>query len=157
MLDLRCARIRRRGIFWPPYRGLLGLGREQELAMIEREPGLPLRIGNSDAMLERLAQRRQLVSQVGIFGEQRALLPLSRLGTGHVADKMHDGVAMGDVDIELVERVAAEVLEILLHLHFDIVPREVGAKLIAIGTELVGNSREKNLDRHHARPQFNRG
>jgi integrase len=26
MLDLRCARIRRRGIFWPPYRGLLGLG-----------------------------------------------------------------------------------------------------------------------------------
>jgi hypothetical protein len=39
---------------------------------------------------------------------------------------------MGDVDIELVERIAAEVSEILLHLHFDIVPREVGAKLVAI-------------------------
>jgi hypothetical protein len=59
---------------------------------------------------------------------------------------MHHGVAMGDVDIELVERVAAEVLEILLHLYFDVVPREVGAELVAIGAEFVGNSREKNLD-----------
>ena len=65
-------------------------------------------------MLERLAQRRQLVSQIGIFGEQRALLPLSRLGAAHVSDKMHHGVAMGDIDVELVERVAAKILEILL-------------------------------------------
>ena len=120
--------------------------------MIEREPRLPLRIGNSDAMLERLAQRRQLVSQIGIFGEQRALLPLSRLGAAHVSDKMHHGVAMGDIDIELVERVAAEILEILLHLHFDIVPREVGAQLVAIEAEFVGNSREKDLDRHRRTP-----
>jgi len=47
---------------------------------------------------------------------------------------------MGDVDIELVERVAAEILEILLHLHFDIVPREVGAELVAIGAEIVGST-----------------
>jgi hypothetical protein len=40
---------------------------------------------------------------------------------------MNHGVAMRDVDVELVERVAAEVLEVLLHLHFDIVPREIGA------------------------------
>jgi hypothetical protein len=81
-----------------------------------------------------------------------ALLLFSRLGAGHVADEMHHGVAMGDVDIELVERVAAEVSEILLHLHFDIVPREVGAKLVAMGAEFVGNSREKNLDRHRRTP-----
>jgi hypothetical protein len=31
------------------------------------------------------------------------------------------------------------------------VAREVGAKLIAIGAELIGNSREKNPDRHRAR------
>jgi diadenosine tetraphosphate (Ap4A) HIT family hydrolase len=33
------------------------------------------------------------------------------------------GVAMRDIDIELIQRVAAEVFEILLHLHFHIVPR----------------------------------
>ena len=54
----------------------------------------------------------------------------------------------GDIDVELVERVAAEVFEVLLHLHFDIVPREVGAQLIAIGAELIRNGREKNLHRH---------
>src|ERR1700688_2144797 len=113
MLDLRCARIRRRGVFWPSYRGLLGLGREQELAMIEREPGLPLRIGNSDAILERLARWLQLVGQIRIFGEQRALLPLSRLEAAHVSDEVHHGIAMGNVDIKLVERIAAEVPEIL--------------------------------------------
>ena len=35
--------------------------------------------------------------------------------------------ASGDIDIELVEHVTAEVLEVLLHLHFDILPREVRA------------------------------
>ena len=40
---------------------------------------------------------------------------------------MHHGVAMGDIDIELVERVAAKVLEVLLYLHLDIVPRKIGA------------------------------
>jgi hypothetical protein len=39
---------------------------------------------------------------------------------------------MGDVNIKHVERIASEVLEILLHLPFDIVPREGGAKLTAI-------------------------
>ena len=62
---------------------------------------------------------------------------------------------MGDIDIELVERVAAEVLEVLLHLHFDIVPRQVALQLIAKGAELIRNGREKNLRRHDARPQSN--
>ena len=44
--------------------------------------------------------------------------------------------------------VAAEVFEVLLHLHFDIVPREVAAQLIAIGAEFIRNGREKNLHRH---------
>ena len=43
----------------------------------------------------------------------------------HVAHEMHDRVAMGDVDVELVERVAAEVLEVLLYLNRDIVPTEI--------------------------------
>ena len=52
----------------------------------------------------------------------------------------------------LLVPIAAEVLEILLHLHFDIVPREVGAELVAIGAEFVGNSREKDFDRHWRTP-----
>ena len=86
-----------------------------------------------------------------MFGEQRSLLRFVRRGAAHVADEMHDGVAMGDVDVELVERVAAEVLEVLLHLHCDIVPREVMDELIAIGAELVGNGRNQCVFRHSAR------
>ncbi len=54
----------------------------------------------------------------------RAQRLLTRSGSSHVAGEMHHGVAIRDIDIELVERVAAKVLEVLLHLHFDIVPRE---------------------------------
>ena len=67
--------------------------------------------------------------------------------------EMHHGVAMRDIDVELVERVAAEVLEVLLHLHFDIVPRQVRSQLIAIGAELIRNGREKNLRRHDRAPE----
>jgi len=55
---------------------------------------------------------------------------------GHSRQRLR--VAMGGID---VERIAAEILEILLHLHFDIVPREVGAELVAIRPEFVGNRR----------------
>ena len=96
------------GVLYAPhvFQNRRAVRHAQSFEPAEREPGLPLRIGNSDAMLERLAQRRQLVSQMGIFGEQRALLPLSRLGAAHVSDKMRHDIEMGDVDIELVECVA---------------------------------------------------
>jgi hypothetical protein len=60
---------------------------------------------------------------------------LVRIGAGHAADEMHHRVAVLDIDIELVEYAAAEVLEVLLHLHFDIVPRQVRSQLIAIDAE----------------------
>jgi hypothetical protein len=50
---------------------------------------------------------------------------LARVGAGHVAGEMHHGVTLLDIGVELVERVAAEVYEVLLHLHFDIGAREV--------------------------------
>jgi hypothetical protein len=40
---------------------------------------------------------------------------------------MNNGVAIGDIGVELVESAAPEILEVLLHLHFDIVPRKIGA------------------------------
>ena len=60
-----------------------------------------------------------------MLGEQRLLLRAVRRCAAHVADQMHDSVAMGDVDVELVQRNAAEVLEVLLHLHRDIMPRQI--------------------------------
>ena len=61
---------------------------------------------------------------------------------------MHDAIAMGDVDVELVQRVAAKVDEVLLHLHFDVVPREVLAQQITIAAaELVGD-RERKIFTH---------
>jgi hypothetical protein len=119
--------------------------------VIEREPSFPLRVGKAAAVLERFGERRQFGLKVGIFGEQRLLLPLIRRGATHFADEMHDRVAMGDVDVELVERIAAEILEVLLHLHGDIVPRQIAAQLIPVNPELVGNSRKKDADRHAAR------
>ena len=53
--------------------------------------------------------------------------------------------------VELVERVAAEILEVLLDLHRDVVPREIAVQLIAVSTELVGNSRKKD-DYWHGAP-----
>jgi hypothetical protein len=55
---------------------------------------------------------------------------------------------MRDIDIELVERVAAECLEILLNLHLDVVPCQIGTQLVAVSAELVRNRREKDPDRH---------
>ena len=85
----------------------------------------PPRVGQRDTIFQRLAEGRQFVGKVGMFGEQRASFAIRRISTRHAADEMNHCVAMGDIDIELVECVAAEVLEVLLHLHFDIVPREV--------------------------------
>ena len=54
---------------------------------------------------------------------------------------MNDRVAMRDIHIELVECVATEVLEVLLHLHFHVRSCEVAMQSIAIDAELVGNGR----------------
>ena len=143
-----------RPMVWAAFGGLGCFGDEQELAMIERKPGFPLRVRDAGSALQRLAERRQLVGKIGIFRAQGAQRGLARGGAGHVAGEMHHGVAIGDIDVELVERAAALVLKILLHLHFDIGTREVGAQLIAIGAEFVRNGREKNLRgrRHECAP-----
>jgi hypothetical protein len=64
---------------------------------------------------------------------------------------MHHSVAIGDVCIELVERISAEVLKILLNLHRDIVTRQIVEQEVAIGPEPVRDGRKKDADRHGAR------
>jgi hypothetical protein len=59
-----------------------------------------------------------------------------------------DRIAGANVEVELVERDAAVVFEVLLDLDLDVVAREVTAKLIAIRAELVGNGREDNPNGH---------
>jgi hypothetical protein len=52
---------------------------------------------------------------------------------------------MRDIDIELVECVAAKRLEIFRDFYLDIVPSQIGTQLIAIGAEFIGNRRKKML------------
>jgi hypothetical protein len=86
-----------------------------------------------------------------MFGEQPLLLPFVRHGAAHLADQMHDRVAMRDTGVELVQRIAAEVLEVFLHLHSDVLPREVMNEVIAVRAKLVGDRRKKDYDRHGGR------
>jgi hypothetical protein len=86
-----------------------------------------LRVGNGDAIFQHLVERWQSIVKVRIFSEQRKQLLLARIGTGHAADEVNHGIAMVNLDVELIERFATKVLETLLHLHFDIVPREIAA------------------------------
>ena len=71
--------------------------------------------------------------------------PRARHGPGYMSNEMHHGVAIADIDIELIKRAAPEVVKILLHLHFDIVPREIFAQPIAIVAKLIGNGRDKKI------------
>ena len=139
MLGLRRARGGRRQVFRAAF-GAVGRFRdEQQSAVVKREPSLPLRVGNGGTISQRLAERRQFVRKIGIFRAQRTQCVLARIGASHVADEMHHGVTVLDIDIELVEHAAPEILEVLLHLHFDIVPRQARSQLIAIGAELIRN------------------
>ena len=65
---------------------------------------------------------------------------------------MHHGVAIGDIDIELIGRFITEVLEILLYLHLDIVPRQIAAQQIAIAAEFVQDGRERERERERSAP-----
>jgi hypothetical protein len=71
-----------------------------------------LYVWQADAIRERFAEGRQGPGRLRIFYVERPLLTFIREWAAHVANEMHDNVTMGDVDIEFVERVAAEILEI---------------------------------------------
>src|ERR1700674_686137 len=88
-----------------------------------------------------------------MFGDQGALLPLVCCRPAHVANQVNHTVAFGDVGVELVERIAAEILEVLLHLHRNVLSGEVAAELIPISSEFVGNGRKEDADRDGA-PQL---
>ncbi len=73
---------RARGVGWRIFRVAFGfvrgLGDQQRLAMIQRQPRLPLRVGNVDAVAQRLAERRQVSDEIGMFDEQRVDVALER-------------------------------------------------------------------------------
>jgi hypothetical protein len=59
-----------RPVIWAAFGGLGGFGDEQELAMIERKPGFPLRVRDAGFALQRLAERRQLSARSGYFARK---------------------------------------------------------------------------------------
>jgi hypothetical protein len=156
MRRLRSARAIGRRVLRPARRVRRRLRDHERLLMIKREPGLPVGKGNGRALCELAGERRQALREIGIFGDERFLLACVGCGAAHLADEMDHRIAMRDIDIKLVERVAAEVLEALLDLHRDVVPRQVAFELDAVSAELVRHRRQKNADRH-ARRLFERG
>ena len=110
--------------------------------------------GEADAreVTERLSQmpRRPLEEPAGGLprGPSAACLDL----LGRYQDAGLQRVLLWPVkdEIEQLERVAAEILEVLLHLHSNVLPREVMDELVAVVAKLIGNRREKNADRHAA-------
>jgi hypothetical protein len=81
------------GVYFGPF-GAVGRFRdEQQLAVVKREPSLPLRVGNAGAISQRLVERRQFVRQIGIFCAQRAQGVLARFRARHVAGEVHHGIA----------------------------------------------------------------
>ena len=109
-----------------------------------------MRVGYLRASLQSVVERGRTRRKIRVFAEQRLLFPLAWGGPSHLPHEMHDRVAMRDIDIELVECVAAKPLEIFLNFYLDIVPCQIGTQLIAIGAEFIGNRRKKDADRHAA-------
>ena len=99
-------------------------------------------------MFQGLAERRKPLDEVGVLRDHRRHRGQVRVEAAHVSDQMDDRIAGADVEIELVERDAAVILEVLLDFDLDVVAREVAAKLIAIRAELVGNGGEENPNGH---------
>lgn len=116
--------------------------------MIKREPSFPLCVGYLRATPQNVLKWRQPRRKIRVFAKQPPLLPLARSGPSHLSHEVHHRVAMSDVDVEFVERVAAKPLEVLLNLYLDIMPCQVGAQLITVAAKLVGNCREKDTNRH---------
>ena len=95
-----------------------------------------------------VAQRREPVRKVRVFDQQR--LDLRRAGRGprHIADQMHDGVAMADIDVQLVQRVAAKALEVLLDFDLDVVALQVAREFVAVEAKFVRDGGQEDGDRH---------
>jgi hypothetical protein len=122
------------------------------LVEADREPRFPLRIGEAP----------ESVPVHPLFGQPRRKLgsaPQKIVDAGglgrrarHIADKMDDDVAVCHVLFEHGERIAAEVLKILLDLDLDIGSRQRAAQRVAIVAELVGYAGKKELDVRHSPP-----
>ena len=61
VLGLRSARASRRRVFRSTLGAIPRFGDEQAIVVIECEPSLPLRVGNADTVLQRLAEWREFV------------------------------------------------------------------------------------------------
>ena len=154
MLRLRAARLRGRLIPRPARRRLRRPDDQQRLAVIEREPSLPLRVAEALALIQRRFQRRQLVDEVRMyFSDARDGANLVRIRARHSAYEMHDEVAAGDIKVELFERRQTVRLEVLLDLHLDVVPGEVVAQRIAIVAKLGRHGRNEDRHGHRRSPR----
>gem|GEM_PF-6368438 len=128
-------------------RSVLRHGDQQRLPVVERQPRLPLRVGERRrAVFQEGRERWQAAAEVRVaLPDQRQRRRL-RERAGHVADEVDDGVAAGDVGVQLVERLAAGWDEVFLHLHDDVVALEVVTQRVAMAAKLGADCREEEAD-----------
>ena len=124
---LRLARSIRRREVRPARGNWLRLRRQQQLAVIQREPGFPLGVGYLRALPQRIAERRQTRRQIGIFPSSACCSGSPGADPAISPTRCDHGVAMGDVDIKLVERVAAQPLKVFLDFHLDVMACQIAA------------------------------
>lgn len=116
---------------------LLRRGDEKRLAVIQPQPGFPLRVGDRRRIgFEERYKHRKATDQIQIALADHCQRRRLRQGTGHVADEVDYRVAVADVLVELVQHFAAGGDEILLHLDRDIRPVEVATQGVAVAAKL---------------------
>ena len=135
--------------------GFLRCADNQAFAVIQRQPGFPLRIGKCRSVgLEERTQHRQAFDKVGIaFSDCRDRRRPSQR-PGHVTHQMNHGIAPLDVAVKHVERFGAGCDEVFLHLDSDVVALEIVVQCVSITSELRAHGGQENLYGCQ-RPSFN--
>ena len=122
-------------------------GDDQHLAVIQRQPSLPLGVGEGlRARFQKGAKRRQAFGEIRITvfdeGQGRRLCP----GAGHVADQMNHRIALPDVVIQLIQRLRAGRDEVLLYLDRDVGTVKIAAQSVTVAGELRADGGQEDAD-----------
>ncbi len=125
---------------------VLGDVHVQRQVVIQGQPRLPLRVRQAGLWsAERLGQFGELLGQIGVAIPQRVNGWDFGDRTGRIADEVDDGVAMDEVIVELFERRAPGVDEVVLHRDRQFGPVQQFGEERAVFAELACRGRKEQL------------
>ncbi len=153
MLLLRGGRERVECVTLISLGAALGHGNDQALAVIQGEPGFPLRIGEERSTgLQKRGHRGKPAAEIRIALPDHRYRRRRRHRAGHVAHQVDHHLALTDVVVEHVQRFAAGRDEVFLHLRRDIGALQIMAQGITVAAKLRAHRRQKDPDLRHASP-----